>query len=150
MHICNHFSVAPVVVVDTDVFVAALIGAGAANKVVAECLRGRFVPLMGQALFAEYQSQLHRPRIAARCRLSADEREELLDIFAASCRWTRVYFAWRPNLRDEGDNHVVELAVAGGASAIVTRNVKDFVIGPELRFPQLEIVTPGGLLRGPM
>ncbi len=72
----------------------------------------------------------------------------MLDIFTARCRWTRVYFAWRPNLRDEGDNHVVELAVAGGASAIVTRNVKDFVIGAELRFPHLEILTPGRLLRG--
>jgi hypothetical protein len=30
---------------------------------------------------------------------------------------------WRPNLRDEGDNHLVELAIAGGAEAIVTYNV---------------------------
>lgn len=26
--------------------------------------------------------------------------------------WTRIYFGWRPNLRDEADNHLVELAVA--------------------------------------
>jgi hypothetical protein len=29
-------------------------------------------------------------------------------------------YGWRPHLRDEGDNHLVELAIAGGAEAIVT------------------------------
>ena len=56
--------------------------------------------------------------------------------------------AWRPNLRDESDNHLVELAVAGGAEAIVTRNVRDFRVGADLRFPQIRIVTPVQFLRG--
>lgn len=133
---------------DTDIFVAALLGGGAANEVVAECLRGRFQPLMGVALFAEYESLLQRPRLFARSRLSGAERDELFDIFLAACRWTRVYYAWRPNLRDEDDNHIVELAVAGAASAIVTRNVRDFRMGAELKFPLLEILTPAQLLRG--
>jgi predicted nucleic acid-binding protein len=134
--------------VDTDVFVSAVRGAGAANQVIAECLRGSFLPLMGAALFAEYESVLRRRRLFARSRLSDAEREELFDIFLAACRWTRVYFAWRPNLRDESDNHVVELAVAGSATAIVTRNVRDFEVGTELKFPGLEILTPAQLLRG--
>ena len=29
--------------------------------------------------------------------------------------WVRVYYLWRPNLPDEADNHLVELAVAGNA-----------------------------------
>ena len=133
---------------DTDVFVAALLGGGAANEVVAECLQGRFMPVMGVALFMEYESVVHRPRLFARSRLSGAEREELLDIFLAACRWTRVYYAWRPNLRDEDDNHVVELAVAGAASAIVTRNARDFRIGAGLRFPQIQILSPAQLLKG--
>jgi glutaredoxin-related protein len=31
-----------------------------------------------------------------RCRLSAAERDELFDIYLAHCRWTRIYFLWRP------------------------------------------------------
>lgn len=52
---------------------------------------------------------------------------------------------WRPNLPDEADNHVVELAVAGGAEAIVTHNTRDFA-RTELRFPGLRVVTPGELI----
>lgn len=75
---------------------------------------------MGAALLAEYEDVLGRSELFARSRLDAAEREELLDIFLARCHWTRVYYRWRPNVPDEGDNHLVELAVAGGAQAIVT------------------------------
>ena len=48
---------------------------------------------------------------------------------------------------DEADNHVVELAVAGGATAIVTRNVRDFA-RMELRFARLAVLDPRELSKG--
>ena len=39
----------------------------------------------------------------------------MFDGFLSVCRWVEVFFAWRPNLPDEADNHLVELAVAGNA-----------------------------------
>lgn len=33
-----------------------------------------------------------------------------------------MYFAWRPNLADEAGNHLIELAVAGAAGFVVSRN----------------------------
>jgi putative PIN family toxin of toxin-antitoxin system len=142
---CNHGPV-PRIALDTDVLVAAMLGAGAASRLVGAVLEGRFEPLMGPALHAEHEAVLARERLLARCRLSAAEREELLDIYLARCRWTRIYFLWRPNLRDESDNHLVELAVAGGAQAIVTRNRRDFR-GTELRFENLAVLTPAEALR---
>jgi uncharacterized protein len=133
------------VVIDTNVFVGACLGTGAASRVVEACLSGRFRPLMGSALLAEHEDVLGRAALFAKCRLSAAERSELLDIYLATCHWTRIYFGWRPNLRDEGDNHLVELAVAGGATHIVTLNVRDLK-SMELRFPDLGIVTPTQLL----
>jgi hypothetical protein len=52
-----------------------------------------------------------------------------------------VYFGWRPNLPDGGDDHLIELAVAGGAGFIVTNNVVDLSEG-ELRFPEIRVVRP--------
>jgi predicted nucleic acid-binding protein len=49
-------------------------------------------------------------------------------------------------LRDEGDNHVFELAVASGDVAIVTNNVADFR-SADLRFPDLRVLTPRDALR---
>ena len=49
--------------------------------------------------------------------------------------------AGRPNLRDESDNHLIELAIAGHARAVVTHNVRDLTRG-ELVWPHLRILTP--------
>ena len=102
---------------------------------------------MGAALFAEYEDVLARERLFRESALTQTERELLLDAFLSVCRWTRIYFLWRPNVPDESDNHLVELAVAGGAEAIVTRNVRDFE-RMELRFARLAIVQPEEFLQG--
>jgi predicted nucleic acid-binding protein len=101
---------------------------------------------MGAALFAEYEEVLGRTELFETCRLNLAERDELLDIFLATCDWTRIYFAWRPNLPDEADNHLVELAVAGNARFIVTRNLRD-VARMELKFPELRILGPEDFLK---
>lgn len=135
-----------VIVVDTSIFVAALLGpAGASREVLRRCLRGSYQPLMGAALMNEYDAVLSRAALFKKCALTAEQREELLDAFLNVCRWTRIYYTWRPNLPDEADNHVVELAIAGGAEAIVTKNVRDFK-GAELRFTGLRVVRPEDLI----
>ena len=129
------------IILDTNIFVGACIGRGAANKLVACCLHREFTPLMGAALLAEYEDVLGRAHLFATARLSSEERSELLDIFLAACQWTRIYYAWRPNLRDAGDNHLIELAVAGNAQFLITYNLRDFNQA-ELKFPEMRICTP--------
>lgn len=134
------------IVVDTNVFVAATSSAsGASREVLRRCLLGRYEPLMSQALFAEYESVLARSEPFRGSPISSKERNALWAALVSRCLWVRVYYLWRPNLPDEADNHVVELAVAGNAEAIVTHNTRDFRRN-ELRFPMLRIVTPGGLI----
>ena len=135
-----------IIVLDTNVFVGACLGTGAASQVLAACLRDEHTPLMGTALLMEYEDLLGRADLFAKCRLSVAERNELFDIFLAHCRWTRIYFGWRPNLPDEADNHLVELAVAGGADHIVTRNMRD-LRAQQLKFPELSVMTPGQFLK---
>ena len=105
------------------------------------CLTGVAKPLMGNALFSEYEDVVRRESVFQDSILSLDERLAFLDDFFSVCQWVSVYYLWRPNLSDESDNHVLELAIAGGAQSVVTGNAKDFDRAA-LRFPDIEIVTP--------
>ena len=129
-------------VLDTNVLVAALLrGGGAARAVLRACLRERYQPVLGPALLAEYEDVLGRPELFADSALSARERGDLFDGLMSRCRWIEVFYAWRPNLPDEADNHLIELAVAAQADVIVTRNLRDAARG-ELKFPTLRVLTP--------
>lgn len=128
-------------------FVAALKSSGGASREVLRiCLQARCQPLMGEKLFNELESVTGRTELFRDCALTAAEREALLDAFLSVCEWVPIYFLWRPNLPDEGDNHMIELAVAGMATTVVTQNVRD-LRGGQLRFPQLGIETPAEFLK---
>lgn len=133
-------------VIDTNVFVGACMGHGACNAVVRACLTGQLQAVMGASLMAEFEDVLSRESLFAQSRLDSADRNRLLDIFLARCEWTRVYYLWRPNLRDESDNHLFELAVAAGAQVIVSRNLRDLRAG-ELPFPGLRVLSPEAWLK---
>jgi uncharacterized protein len=78
------------IVVDTNVFLGACLGTGAANAVAAACLKGLGLPLMGNALFNEYEDVLARDALFEKRKLSRLERIELPDVFFSCCEWTRV------------------------------------------------------------
>ena len=52
--------------------------------------------------------------------------EAVIDFHCPVAKQHRIYFLWRPVLRDPGDDMVLELAVAAGADLIVTHDLKDF------------------------
>ena len=132
------------VVVNTNVFVAGLrSGGGASRAVLRRALGGNLQPLFGNALWMEYQDLLDRPVWGDAT--TSDERQSVLAALALRGRWVTVYYGWRPNLPDEGDNHLIELALAGGAQAIVTHNLRD-LRGGELRLGTLRVLTPAQCL----
>lgn len=134
--------------VDTSVMISALIGSrGPGREVLRGCLLGKYSPLMSNALFLEFEEVSKRKRVLDACPLTGEDIIELLNAFYAVCHWVSIYYLWRPNIRDEGDNFLIELALAGNATHIVTNNIRDFQ-NPELHFPGLSIVTPEEILRG--
>ena len=78
--------------------------------------------------------------------LDAAERGALFDALLSVSEWVRIHFLWRPNLPDEADNHVIELAVASAAKAVITANLADFKRA-ELLFPNLTICDAGTYLK---
>ena len=133
------------VVIDTNVFVAALrSGGGASRLVLRRALDGDLQALFGNALWTEYQDVMGRPVWGDAT--TVDERRLVLAALASKARWVTVYYGWRPNLPDEGDNHLIELALAGGANAIVTHNLRD-LRGGQLRLGSLRVLTPAQWLK---
>ena len=135
------------IVVDTNVLVSAVLSPdGAAREVLRRCLTGAARPLIGNALFLEYEDVLSRERLFATAPISPEDRAALLDAVLGVCHWVNISYLWRPNLQDESDNHLVELAVAGNASWIVTGNERDIAAG-ELVFDGFRVGAPRDWLK---
>jgi putative PIN family toxin of toxin-antitoxin system len=136
------------IVIDTSVIISALIGKkGPSREVLRKSLLGDYKLLISNALFLEYEDVSKRKRVLDICPLTGREIAELLNAFYSVCHWVPIYYLWRPNIADEDDNFLIELALAGNATHIVTNNISDLK-NAELKFPNLEIVTPVRLLRG--
>jgi putative PIN family toxin of toxin-antitoxin system len=137
----------PRVILDSNVLVSAFTSAkGASRRVLRHVLSGAADALISVPLFAEYEAVIARPETQRRCPLTAAEQTQLFDAFLARTQIVEVYYRWRPNLPDEGDNHVLELAVAAADAPILTFNRRDFR-GGELRFPGIAVQTPGAWLK---
>ena len=132
---------------DTNVLVAAFRSrSGASNAIVRRALRGDLPLVVHQKLVYEYSDVLSRPDILAETGLAWADVELVLAHLVASAHDVEVRYLWRPNLKDEADNFILEIAVAAWPCTIVTHNLKDFVRA-ELRFPQIALCTPGQLLQ---
>lgn len=135
------------IVVDTNVLVGAMLTEGGASRQILRlCLTRQVTPVIGLALFAEMEDVLERAALFERCILNKAERDELFQAFLSTTSWVSIFYKWRPNLRDEADNHIVELAVAANVTCIVTKNLRDFA-AMELQFDGLEIVSPSQFLQ---
>ncbi len=135
------------IVIDTSVWISALIKKDSkAREVLRLVLHKKLFPQMSEALFKEYEEVMKRKKIQNLTPLSLTEQNNLFEAYLSTCKWNEIYYLWRPNLKDEDDNFVVELAVASGAEVIITYNVKDFK-NTELRFKH-KIVTPEKFIKG--
>lgn len=131
---------------DADVVVAAMRSPRGAS---AELLRiidgGRATMLVSVALALEYEAicMLAEHRLAGG--LSVAQTETFVTGLIAMAEPVQLFFRWRPQLRDPGDELVLEAAVNGRASAIVTFNERD--LQEARRSFDIEVLRPGELLR---
>lgn len=129
------------IVVDTNVIYAALYSSrGFSFKLMERMLFGKEDFLMNTTLAMEYYGVLTDPQFTKKLTLTKEEVADVLARLIQKASFQDIYFLWRPNLRDEKDNFLMELAIAGRADALVTFNKKDFMES-ELKW-EIEIMTP--------
>jgi putative PIN family toxin of toxin-antitoxin system len=128
-------------VVDTDVIVAAMRSPGGASAAILRTARnGRVTLLVSVPLGMEHEAVCSELEHRLAAGLSEREVEIFLDAVLAMAEPVKTHFLWRPQLRDPGDEMVLEAAVNGRANALVTFNVRDFGTVPA-RFG-IELMVP--------
>ena len=68
----------------------------------------------------------------------------MLDFLCAVAHRQKIFYLWRPCLRDPGDDLVLELAVASRSRTIVTFNKRDFTAAVDFG---IAILDPAEYLR---
>jgi len=129
------------IVADTDVIVAAMRSPGGASAAILRAAReGKVTLLASVPLAMEYEAVCSEAEHQLAAGLNEREVEIFLDAVLAMAEPVKAHFLWRPQLRDPGDEMVLETAVNGHADALVTFNVRDFGDVPE-RFG-IELMIP--------
>jgi len=112
----------PDIVLDTNVLLTALKSSKGASFRLLSLVEGdRFQLHISTTLVAEYEAVLKRGLLT----LSAQQVDDVVDFLCARAAHHKIYYLWRPVLKDPGDDFVLELAVKARAR-IITWNVADF------------------------
>ena len=126
------------IVIDTNVIVAALRSRrGASYKLLRLLSDKRFEINVSVPLVLEYEKAAKKNM--RQQGLSSRDIDDILDYLCSVARHKRIFYLWRPVLRDPRDDMVLELAFAAGCEFIVTYNKKDFRGSGELG---IRVLTP--------
>jgi len=94
-------------------------------------------------LYTEYQDILTRKEHLT----GASTEKEILAFLRYLCKIAnrkKIFYLWRPWLKDPKDDMVLELAVAAKSKYIITYNLKDF---SNIQKFGIEAITPGRFLK---
>jgi putative PIN family toxin of toxin-antitoxin system len=112
---------------DTDVIVAAMRSPSGASAAILEAARERRVALLVSVPLAmEYEATCRELEHRRAAGLSTREVGIFLDAVIALAEPIETHFLWRPQLRDAGDEMVLEAAINGRADGLVTFNLRDY------------------------
>lgn len=113
------------IVIDTNIIVAALRSKkGFSFKLLSMIDDRRFTVTISVPLILEYEHAIKENM--SQIDLSTEEVDAVLDYICLIADQRRIFYLWRPYLRDPKDDMVLELAIESNCEFIVTFNKKDF------------------------
>jgi len=132
---------------DTNILYQALMSKTGASYFILQQIRNRKIQIaLSVPVFFEYQDVLTRDKSLKDFELELNDVEKFLRFIAYIGKTFEIYFLLHPNLKDEKDNKIVELAVTSQSDYLITSNTRDFK-NAELKFDQLKIITPGEFVK---
>jgi len=132
---------------DTNVLVAAVRSPkGASAEILRRVLTGQLSVLCSVPLFLEYEAVLSRPEQLQAAGVTVADVANLLDVLAGKVERVDIAYLWRPQLRDAANDMVLEAAVNGRATAIITFNQRDFL--PQTLSFGVAVLTPAQFFQG--
>ena len=130
------------VILDTNVLIAGLRSRrGASFALLGLLAEGVFEISVSVPLVLEYEAVARRQ--ARELGLTHADVDAVVDFVCRQAHHWKIFYLWRPFLRDPNDDMVLEVAVEAQCRYIVTFNVRDFA-GVE-QFG-LQTLTPGAFL----
>ena len=113
------------VVIDTNVLISALRSKqGASHKLLLLLADDAFTPNVSVPLFVEYESVAKRTGLLSG--LDSNIINSILDYFLSKSKIRKIFYLWRPFLKDQKDDLVLEVAVESQSEFIITFNTSDF------------------------
>ncbi len=112
------------IILDTNVIYAGLYSSsGASYQVLRAIEEERIKIIISTTLIFEYEDILKRKQSGLN--LTEQQMEIVLDNLCELGEFQKIYFLWRPILKDPKDDHLLEVAIASQTKIIVTHNRKD-------------------------
>ena len=127
---------------DSDAVVAAMRSPSGASAAILRAVRRKRATLMlSVPLALEYEATCNRNEHRLASGLSEEQINVFIDGVIAMTQPVETHFLWRPQLRDPGDEMVLEAGVNGHADILVTFNLRHFgsvpvLFGIEALFPR--------------
>jgi putative PIN family toxin of toxin-antitoxin system len=132
---------------DTNIIYQALMSRIGASYFILQQVRNRKIQIaLSLPVFIEYQDVLKRDKSLKDFELQLKDIDKFLRFIAYIGKIFEIYFLLRPNLKDEKDNKIVELAVTSQSNYLITSNIRDFK-NAELKYEQLKIITPSKFVK---
>ena len=114
------------IVIDTNVILSALQSKiGKSYELVSNIGTNQFDFAISVPLILEYEAILKK--YLDRSIFSDSDIEDFIDYICKVGIKTKIFYLWRPYLKDPFDDHILELAINANADTIVTFNKKDFL-----------------------
>ena len=132
-------------VLDTNVVASAFRSrVGASNALLRLAAEGRVTLLCSTALFLEYESVLSRDSMREVTGHTLQDVATVMAGLAELAEPVDVTFLARPMLPDADDEMVLEVALNGGADAIVTHNIRHFQVA---HTSGVDVASPGEVVQ---